>query len=305
MTRFIQPTFQQMRLFEAVARLGSVTRAAQEVNLTQPTVSMQIKALEDKVGAALTEQVGKKIHLTREGEEVARSCRDVLERMEDMRRALEDMRREVEGPLSIVAVSTAKYFLPQLLGQFKRRYPRVEPRLHILNREQLLQRSETHPDDLYIMGRAVEGDMLQGEPFLENLIAFVAHPDHPLVGRAHIPLEEIAAEAIIGRELGSGTRTAVAAQFEQHALPFEAHMEFDGSEAIKQAVMSGLGIAYLSLHAIRLERLAGEVAVLDVTGFPLRRQWYVAHRQGRHLSNAARGFLGFLKDEAGEYRTTM
>lgn len=297
MKRIILPTVQQMRLFDAVARHGSITAAAKNVNLTQPTVSMQVKSLEDKIGAPLTEQTGRAIRLTREGEEVAAASRDVLARLSDMQNALEDMQREIEGPLSVGVVSTAKYFLPQLLGEFKQRYPRIDPRLQITNREKLLQRMSHNEDDLYIMGRPPEEGDLVANPFLENVIVFVARRDHPLVGVSSIPLSRMVEEDIIGREPGSGTRLAVEKLCDEASVKLRPHMEFDDAEAIKQGVISNLGVAYLSLHMLRLELAAGELAVLDVEGFPLRRRWFAVHHGGRRMSNAATAFLEFLQEK--------
>jgi len=298
MTKIIQPTLQQMRLFEAVARHRSITRAADEVHLTQPSVSMQVKTLEDKLGLPLTEKIGKTLHITRAGQVVAAASRDVLDRLGDMQRALEDMHRETAGPLSVSAVSTAKYFLPQLLGSFKRRYPGVEPRLQITNRETVLKRIADNADDLYIMGRSPSEGALVVEPFLENIIVFAARPDNPLVGQKNIPLARLVKENIIQREPGSGTRQAIETAFLAAGQKISTHMEFDDTEAIKQGVISGLGIAYLSLHSLRLERAAGELEVLDVEGFPLRRRWYAAHQQGKRLSSAAQSFLDFLQQES-------
>lgn len=304
MGKLIPPTVQQMRLFEAVARLGSITRAAEEVHLTQPSVSMQVKTLEEKIGQPLTEQIGRALTLTRAGEEVAQAARDILGRIADMEAALEDMSRAVAGPLSVAVVSTAKYFLPELLGAFKRRFPRVEPRLTIANRETVLARMAANADDLYIMGRPPEHEPVMAQPFLENVIVFVARPDHPLVGRRHIPLGRMTEENVIRREAGSGTRAAVEGLCAAAGVRLGTHMEFDDAEAIKHGVLSGLGVAYLSLHALRLELAAGELALLDVEGFPLRRRWYALHREGRRLSNAAQAFLDFLLEQ-GEREAAM
>ena len=303
MKKIIPPTLQQMRLFEAVARHGSITRAAEEVHLTQPSVSMQVKTLEEKIGLPLTEQIGKTLHLTRAGEQVAAASRDVLVRLSEMQAALEDMQREVAGPLSVAVVSTAKYFLPQLLGEFKRHHPKVEPRLQITNRETVIERIGENADDLYIMGQPPQAEAVIADPFLENVIVFVARPDHPLVGRKNIPLARIAQENVIRREPGSGTRQAVEKLCQAADVELATHMEFDDNEAIKQGVISGLGVAYLSLHSLRLELAAEELVVLDVAGFPLRRRWYAVHRKGKRLTNAAQGFLDFLQQEGGRYRS--
>jgi len=295
----ITPTIQQLRLLEAVARHHSITRAAEEVHLTQPSVSMQVRTLEEKIGMPLTEQVGRKLHLTRAGEVVAAAAREILARLSEMEAGLGDLDREVGGRLSVAVVSTAKYFMPQLLGSFKRRFPKVEPRLQITNRESLLARMSANADDLYIIGRLPEEEAqtVIAEPFLENVIAFVARPDHPLVGQKAIPLARVAQQDLLNREPGSGTRLAVERLCAAAGVTLRTHMEFDDSEAIKQGVVSGLGIASLSLHTVRHELATGELAVLDVQGFPLRRRWYAVHHKGKRLSNAAERFLDFLLTE--------
>ena len=297
-SRVVAPTFQQMRLFEAVARHGSITRAAEEVNLTQPSVSMQVRALEEKLGQPLTEQIGKSLELTPAGEVALAASRDIIDRLAEMTSALEDLSGEVAGRLDVAVVTTAKYFLPKLLGSFKHRYPRVQPRLTIANRETMLARIADNADDLFIMGRPPEAEAVVAEPFLENVIVVVAQPDHRLVGRRHIPLGRIAEEEFLRREEGSGTRLAVDDLCRAAGVKLVTHMEFDDLEAIKQGVISGLGLAYLPLHAVRLELAAGELAMLDVEGFPLRRRWFALHRRGRRLSNAAQGFLDFLRTES-------
>ena len=297
-SRVVAPTFQQMRLFEAVARHGSITRAAEEVNLTQPSVSMQVRALEEKLGQPLTEQIGKNLALTPAGEVALAASRDILTRLAEMTSALEDLSGEVAGRLDVAVVTTAKYFLPKLLGSFKSRYPKVQPRLTIANRETMLARIADNADDLYIMGRPPEAEAVVAEPFLENVIVVVAPPGHRLVGRRHVPLGRIAEEDVLRREEGSGTRLAVDDLCRAAGVKLSAHMEFDDLEAIKQGVISGLGLAYLPIHAVRLELAAGELEMLDVEGFPLRRRWFALHRRGRRLSNAAQGFLDYLQTES-------
>lgn len=300
MPKYIAPTLQQLRLFEAVARHGSVTRAAEEVHLTQPSVSMQVRALEGKIGQPLTEQIGKTLHLTRAGEAVAEASRDILGRMEALEQTLRDLDGAVAGPLSVAVVSSAKYVVPQLLGAFKRRFPRVEPHLEIANRETVLARLAANACDLSIMGQPPAGLAVVAQPFLGNVIVPVARAGHPLCTKAGIPMARLAREPLIRREAGSGTRKAVQALFAAAGIEAGAHLELDDVEAIKQAVAAGLGVAFVSLHALRLELAAGEVAVLDVAGFPLHRQWYAVHREGKHLSNAARGFLDFLMQDSAD-----
>jgi LysR family transcriptional regulator, low CO2-responsive transcriptional regulator len=293
-------TLQQLRLFAAVAEQKSVTRAAEKVHLTQPAVSIQIKRLEAKVGMPLIEHIGKELHLTVAGEEVFDAAKDVLERLSDLETSLNDLRGEVAGPLNIHVVSSGKYFLPHLMGSFVRRYPKVEPRLEINNRADLLSSLAKNQSDLYIMGQPPEGVPVVEYPFLENILVVVARPDHPLAGKKKIPLAKIAKERFVGRESGSGTRKAVEKLFNQKGLSIEAYIELDSAEGIKQGVIGGLGIGVLSKHSLRLELDAGELVVLNVAGFPLRRRWYVSHREGKRLSRAAQLFLQYLQEEGEE-----
>jgi DNA-binding transcriptional LysR family regulator len=293
-------TLQQLRLFAAVAEHKSVTRAAEEVHLTQPAVSIQIKRLEGKVGMPLIEHIGKELHLTVAGEEVYDAAKDVLERLSDLENSLNDLQGEVAGPLNVHVVSSGKYFMPHLLGSFVRRYPKVEPRLQITNRAGLLSSLAKNQSDLYIMGQPPEGVAVVDYPFLENILVVVARPDHPLAGKKKIPLARIATERFVGRESGSGTRKAVEKLFHEKGLDISAYIELDSAEGIKQGVIGGLGIGVLSKHSLRLELDAGELITLDVAGFPLRRRWYVSHREGKRLSRAAQVFLQYLQEEGEE-----
>jgi DNA-binding transcriptional LysR family regulator len=290
-------TLQQLRLFAAVAEQKSVTRAAEEVHLTQPAVSIQIKRLEGKIGVPLIEHIGKELHLTVAGEEVFDASKDVLERLSDLETSLNDLRGEVAGPLNVHVVSSGMYVMPHLLGSFVRRYPKVEPRLQITNRARLLSSLAKNESDLYIMGQPPEGVSVAEYPFLENIIVVVARPDHPLAGKKRIPLARIARERFVGRESGSGTRTAVEKMFHDKGLSISPYIELTNAEGIKQGVIGGLGIGVLSQHSLRLELDAGELVELNVTGFPLRRRWYVSHREGKRLSRAAQEFLQYLQEE--------
>ncbi|SDG50313.1 DNA-binding transcriptional regulator, LysR family [Roseospirillum parvum] len=290
-------TLQQLRLFEAVARLGSVTRAAAEVHLTQPAVSIQVKRLEAQVGMPLLESVGRTLRPTPAGHEVLAAGRDILGRMESLEAALDGLRGDVAGPLRVAAVTTAKYFMPHLMGAFLKRHPKVRPVLSVINRANLLERLAGQQDDLFITGRVPGALPVAADPFLDNVIVPVARPDHRLVGRAQVPMAELAAERILKRELGSGTRSAVEQAFEAEGLRPPPFMELGSDEAIKQAVMAGLGIACLSTHCIAAEVAAGRLVALDVAGFPLVRQWFAVRRAGRALPGTASAFLDFLRDE--------
>lgn len=293
----IHLTLQQLRLFEAVARLRNITRAAEEVHLTQPAVSIQLKKMEEALDTALLEQVGRRIHLTVAGQEVFEASQDVLQRLHELDLSLDELKDEVTGPVNLVVVSSAKYFLPYLLGHFLERYPKVKPHLVVTNRAKLLARLAANEDDLYIMGQVPDGMPVETYPFLENVLVVVARPDHPLVSKQQIALKEIAGQRLVGREPGSGTRKAIEDLFRQNGLDVSPYLELEGADEIKHAVMAGLGIAVLPLHSLGLELAANKLAVLNVEQFPLRRGWFAVHRQGKKLSKAARLFLDYLQHE--------
>ncbi len=293
----IHATLQQLRLFEAVARHKSFTRAAEEVHLSQPAVSIQVKRLEQNVGLALFEHVGKRISLTDAGRELYAASKDVLGRLAELDGAIDSLSGEVAGTLTVTAVTSAKYFLPHLLGAFIRRYPDVEPRLKVANRSSLLERVADNEDDLYVMGHVPDGLDVEELPFLENVIAVVASPDHQLARKRKITLQHITEERFLVREAGSGNRKVVEEFFQEQGLRINPYMELGSAEAIKQGVMAGLGISALSLHNLRLEIATGQITVLKVEGFPLRRRWNVVHRKGKRLSPAALSFIEFLQTE--------
>ena len=287
-------TLHQLRLFLSLGKHLSYTRVAEELHLTQPAVSIQIKRLEESVGLPLVEQMGKRIYLTEPGRELFEACREVLDRLRVLSEDMTGMEAGVKGPLNLAAITTAKYFMPHLLGAFLRDYPEVVPRLTITNQSRVVERLVENMDDLVIMGTLPESLELEAEYFLDNPLVVVAPPNHPLVGEKRIPLERIAAERFLSREPGSGTRAARIRLFAEHGLTIQPYMELGSSEAIKQGVMAGLGISVLSVHNLRLELESGLIAILDVEHFPLVRQWYAVHLKGKKLSNTTRKFLDFL-----------
>jgi DNA-binding transcriptional LysR family regulator len=296
----IRATLQQLRVFQAVAEHRSFTKAAEEIHLTQPGVSIQVKRLEEILDTTLFEKMGNQIYLTAEGKELQQTCHDLFDRLALFEEKLKELSGDVAGPLNICVISSAKYFLPFLLGNFVRRHPKVEPRLKVTNRANLLNRLAANEDDLYITGLVPEDLPVVEHPFLENILVVVAHPTHPLARKKKLSLEQISAERFVGRESGSGTRKAVEDLFQQHGLQVSPYIELSSSEAIKQGVMAGLGLAVLSLHSLSLEIAAKKLVVLDVEGFPLRRRWYAVHRKSKRLSRAAQTFLDYLREEGEE-----
>jgi len=293
-------TLQQLKLFEAVSRRGSYTRAAEELFLTQPAVSIQIKRLEEQVGLPLFESVGKKIFPTTAGKAMYKASVDILTRVDELKNTVEDLKGVVKGPLQLAVVSTSKYFMPHLLGIFLQRYPDVEPKLKFTNRATVIERLTNNVDDFVVMGQLPDDKNLESYPFLENVLAIIAPPNHPLANKKNITLKELSKERFISRESGSGTRLVFDRMLEKEGLKIEPYMELGSSEAIKQAVMAGLGIAILSLYSLELERDAGKLVLLDVKGFPVRRRWYAVHLKGKKLSLVAQTYLSFILLESDQ-----
>jgi molybdate transport repressor ModE-like protein len=286
-------TFRQLEIFEAIARLGSFTKAADELHLTQPTVSMQIKKLTDTVGAPLLEQVGKKVQLTDTGRELVKAAREIFSTLDDFAMSVAERQGMKKGRLKLMAITSASYFAPRLLGEFSRLYPGIEVALRVSNREKLLASMADNPDDLYILGRPPEDIDVIATPFLENPIVVLAPPDHPLAGQKGISLKRLAQENWLMREAGSGTRIAIEKLFSNKGLELKPRLELGSNEAIKQAILSGLGISALSAHTLALDQV-GQFAVLDAEGFPIMSHWYVVYPAARPPSLVARTFLDFL-----------
>ena len=290
-------TLRQLQILVAVAKHGGYTRAAKALYLTQPTVSMQIKKLSDHIGLPLFEQRGKKLQLTAAGRKTLAASQDILNRLELLSGEIASLTGEMKGELRIAVVTTAKYFMPHLLGVFVHRYPEVQPRLFVTNREQVLQRLQENQDDLLIMGKVPEELEVEAIPFLDNDLVVIAPPGHRLTKKRAIPLKHLLKERFLLREPGSGTRLAMDKLFADQDLKLEPYMELGSIEAIKQAVMAGLGISVMSQHNLRLELERRKICVLDVKGFPLRRHWFAVHPSERKLSLVAQTFLDFIRDE--------
>lgn len=295
-------TLRQIQVFEAVARYNSFTKAAEALHLTQPTVSTQIKSFQDSLNVPLYEQIGRNIFLTEIGEQVAVACRQVLDTLVNLEIKLNDFKGKRKGRLRIAAVTSAKYFLPLALGEFVKDYPEIELTFSVCNRDTLLKRIDDNMDDFYIMGQKPPSSLdAVVIPFTPNPLVFVSHQDHPMVGRKSIPLEEVAAEPILMREIGSGTRSAVEDKFKQAGLKLNERLTLESTETIKQAVMSQLGIAVVPLHSVFLDGVKGPITQLDVEGFPLEKELNIVYPTGKSLSIIANAFLEFLLEKGAEY----
>lgn len=287
-------SLRQLQIFEAVARHLSYTRAAEDLHLTQPAVFSQVKQLEDSVGLPLLDRIGKQLHLTAAGREVLATSRETVDALERLEMRLADMQGLKRGRLRVAIVTTAKYLIPRLLGEFCTRYPGIEAALTVTNREKLLARLAGNEDDLVVLGTPPENLDVMAMPIADNPLVVLARQDHPLVGIGNVSLKRLAEEPFILREPGSGTRLATERHFAEHGLSLKVRMELGSNEAIKQAIAGGLGVSVLSRHTLTLEGSAGPVQPLDVRGFPLMRKWYVAYPKGRHLSAVAQAFLDHM-----------
>lgn len=288
-------TFRQFQVFEAIYRLGSFTRAAEELFLTQPTVSMQIKKLSDAIGLPLFEHVGRNVEPTEAGKELYIACRNMFETLSNLEMKISDMQGLKRGRLRMGVITTAKYLAPEMLGEFSQIYPGIELSLKVTNRENIIRRIRANEDDLYIMGQAPEGDVeVEAFSFAPNPLVVMAPRNHPLVGKKNISLEEIAKEPFIIREPGSGIRDAMFKEFDEIGVRPRVRMELGNNEAIKHAIAGGLGLSVLSFHTLSLEGIDGPVAILDVKGFPILRDWYIVYPKGKELSLVAQTFLDFV-----------
>ncbi|MEM7553136.1 MAG: LysR substrate-binding domain-containing protein [Cyanobacteria bacterium P01_A01_bin.84] len=289
-----QATLHQLRVFEAAARHGSFTRAAEELFLTQPTVSMQIKQLNKAVGLPLFEQVGKKLYLTEAGRELFSTCKQIFETIAQFDMKIADLKGLKQGQLRLSAITTAKYFIPRFLGTFCQLYPGIDISLQVTNHEGILERMTNNLDDLYIMTRVPSHMDVSYKPFLENPLIVLASKDHPLASEKNISIQKLAAEPFIMREPGSGTRRAVEKLFHEHGIEVKVKLELGSNEAIKQAIVGGLGISVLSCHTLMPYK--GDIAVLDVEHFPIQGNWYMVHQSSKQLSVVASTYCDYLLD---------
>jgi DNA-binding transcriptional LysR family regulator len=291
-------TLRQLKVFSSVAKHLSFTRAAEELHLTQPAVSMQVKQLEGQLEIPLFEQLGKKIYLTEAGEEVQHYSRSITQQLDDMATALANLKGLEHGKLRISVATTANYFAPHLLAAFTRRYPGVNVILDVTNRQTLLRQLAENEVDMVIMGKPPAEMELEAGAFMKNPLVIIAPPDHHLVGQPQIPLKQLEQEVFLLREPGSGTRSAMERFFAQHKITITASMEVSSDEAIKQSVQAGLGLSVMSQDAVEMELTLGRLKILDIADFPIQRYWFVVHRKGKRLSAIAQAFKDFLLDEA-------
>jgi len=275
----------------------SYTRAAEELHLSQPAVSMQIRQLEEAAGLPLFEKLGRNTHLTEAGREVHLYSQAIRQQLREMEEVIEALKGVQGGHLRISVATTANYFATRLLAAFSRRYPDTTFSLDITNRKSLLDQLANNETDLVIMGRPPDGLDLEATPFMENPLVIIAPAGHPLTDRKRIPLSDLQDESFVVRELDSGTRIAMERFFQERGVALHTGMEMTSNAAIKHAVEAGLGLGIVSIHTLELELEAQRLVLLDVDGFPIQRHWYSVKRKGKRLPPVAQAFFEFLMGE--------
>ncbi len=290
-------SIRQLRAFASAARHLSFSRAAEELHLTAPAVSMQIKELEGDVGLPLFERGARSVALTITGEYLLVYVRKMLATLKEAEDAMARLQKVQTGRVMIGMVSTAKYFLPRLLARFRNEHRGIEMRITVGNREQLIRQLFDAEVDLAVMGRPPKEFDTRAEPFAAHPHGIVAAPEHLLAGRRAIPPAFLAAAEFIVREPGSGTRAAMEHFFREHRITPPQIMEMTSNETIKQAVIANMGLAFLSLHTTALEIQTGGLVLLDVDGLPLVRRWHIVNRLGKMLSPAAEALRYFVLEQ--------
>ena len=294
-------TVRQLQIFSVAASHLSFARAAEKLHLTHAAISLQIKQLEDVCGTQLFDRIGKKVFLTEAGDILLDHARQILQSLKDADESLMALKGLKGGRVTIAVTSTAEYFAPGLLAEFRKAQADVRVRLLVDNREEVARMLISNEVDLAIMGRPPADMEAEATTFAPHPFVIVAGADHPLVGRTSLTLDDIAQETMIVREAGSGTRLAMEGFFRDHAIEPNIDMEMGSNEAIKQAVVAGLGISFISQHTLGLELSAGRLVVLPVEGMPVMRRWFLVRHKSKRLTPALGAFWDFVLEFAPDY----
>lgn len=289
-------TFHQLKIFAEVAKQSSITKAAKSLHMTQPAVSIQVKQLQESVDTPLIEIIGKKLYLTEAGEKLFSMQKAIEEHKEDFEAYVSELKGGLKGSLSISAASTAKYFLPYLLGSFQKKYPNVTISLKVTNRNEVLQHLDQNEFQLAILTQLPEDTSIVSKPFVKNPLVMACPPDHPLMNKTNIQLKDLKNESFIFREPGSGTRMVMEKLLHEANIQPKVAMELGTNEAVKQAIMAGIGISLISRLSMYSELNIGKIDELNVIDFPVLTQWHTLHRRDRIITRVLKNFLEFLED---------
>lgn len=294
-------SLRQLQIFSAVAQHESYTRAAEQLHMTQPAVSMQIKQLEEDTGIALLQRQGRRMILTAAGAEILGYSKGVLQSYSDLLGAIDHLKSYKQGHLMVSVATTANYFVTRVLAAFSKKYPGINVTLDVTNRAKLLHQLENFEPDLVVMGEPPKGFNLASERMMENPLVVIASATHPLAGKKKIPLDSIRSERFVMREQGSGTRDAIERHMLAHDFTCNSTLEMRSNETIKHAVEAGLGLGIVSSHTVQPEILAGQLCILRVQSFPLLRHWHIVSRKGKRHSPVAQLFYEFIMEEAPKF----
>lgn len=291
-------SFKQLKLFLALAETGSVTGAARVMHITQPTASMQLKDLSTAIGLPLFEIIAKKVYLTALGNELAETARRMTVEWEAFEQHVSSIKGYTKGSLKIAVVSTAKYFIPKIIGSFCEKYPEIDISLEVLNRDGIIKRLEQNMDDIYIMSMPPLNIEIEDEIFMPNPLVIIAAKNHPLSNQKNLDLHQLKNERFILRELGSGTRMAANIQFKKKKFTPNIRLELGSNESIKQAVAAGLGIGLVSIHALNDYQGFDDIAILNIEDFPIHSNWHIVRSVGKKLTPIAKIFHDHLLEQA-------
>ena len=294
---FKNVSFRQLQVFERIADTGTFTAAAHELFLTQPTVSMQMKKLEEAIGTPLFEHAGRHVHLTHCGELLLGSVKQVFDTLSQFESHLASSRNIIDGTLMFAGVTTTEYYAPQLLQAFEKRYPQIKITLNIMERENLLRRLHKNRDNLYLIDQLPEDIGVVSIPFIETPLVVVAAPTHPLAQRKNMTMQDLTNENFVLREPTSGTRNILKQFLASQNITLKISMELNSNEAIKRAIANEMGLSVLAQCAVAKELEQHELVILDVQGFPLQERWYIVHSKDKYIPPAGEAFLNFLLEE--------
>ncbi len=289
-------TLHQLYVFGMVARHKSMTEAAQHLHMTQPAVSIQIKKLQEAVDIPLIEVVGRKLYLTEAGERLYEAYKNIDLELESFEAVTSQLKGGLKGSLNVSCASTAKYFLPYLLGEFQKRYPEVQISLKVTNRNEVIHHLSQNEYDLGILTQIPNDDSIASIPFLENPLVMGAPPEHSLSGEEQVSIEQLIEEPFVFRELGSGTRMVMESYFKKNGMNISPIMELGMNEAVKQAIMAGIGLSLISRLSLGNELNLNKISILDMPDFPIMTHWHMLYKKEKRLTPVTQNFISFLQE---------
>lgn len=290
-------TLHQLEVFGTVARHRSMTKAANELHMTQPAVSIQIKQLQEALGIPLVEVISRQIYLTEAGRHLQQMQQSVKSEVESFKATISQLKGGLEGTLTISAASTAKYFLPYLLGEFQQRYPQIQISLKVTNRDEVLDHLKNNEYDLAILTQIPDVQSIDVIPFLDNPLVICSAPTHPLANESNISIQQLKNEPIIYREPGSGTRMVLERYLAENSIAVKPTMELGTNEAVKQAIMGGIGISLISKLSLENELKLNKISILDIEHLPIITHWHALSQKKKKLSPVTKNFLSFLQEK--------